>query len=263
MHSSQFVTGHEARFDFPHTHLSAPRTPYLLASTPRAGSSLLSHRLWATGGLGAPLEYLNFAPLGPQGDGANEPTRQMRYWQNALVTRTSPNGVFGVKTFPLQMEELNRDNPALLRAVFQTLFAQKERSRIVFLKRRDRVAHAISYARAMQTGLWRREQELAADDRLPQPEYSGRMVEQAARLLQAQERAWDGMIADLRLRPLVVWHEDVLENPEQTVTAIAQYLGVTLRADMACDVPTIERQAQDNADAWRAAYDADSSFRLT
>jgi LPS sulfotransferase NodH len=38
---------------------------YTLASIPRTGSTWLSHALWGTGYLGAPLEYVNFEKTGP------------------------------------------------------------------------------------------------------------------------------------------------------------------------------------------------------
>ena len=54
-------TGYEAKFDFP-ARDRAPERSYLLATVPRSGSTYLSHVLWRTGCLGAPLEYLNFEP---------------------------------------------------------------------------------------------------------------------------------------------------------------------------------------------------------
>lgn len=59
-------TGYEAEFDFP-LRPSPPPRPYLLASTPRSGSTYVSHLFWQTGCLGAPLEYCNFEPTGPYG----------------------------------------------------------------------------------------------------------------------------------------------------------------------------------------------------
>ena len=48
-------TGYEGKFDFA-PRREPPSRPYLLASVPRTGSTLLSHLLWRTGCLGAPLE---------------------------------------------------------------------------------------------------------------------------------------------------------------------------------------------------------------
>ena len=43
----------------------SPEHAYLLATVPRTGSSFVSHLLWRSGCLGAPLEYLNFVATGP------------------------------------------------------------------------------------------------------------------------------------------------------------------------------------------------------
>ena len=69
------VTGYEPEFDFPERH-GAPERPWLFASVPRSGSTYVSHLLWATGCLGAPLEYLNFEPSGPYGFASESPAAQ-------------------------------------------------------------------------------------------------------------------------------------------------------------------------------------------
>ena len=57
-------TGYEAKFDFPLT-AGQPEIVYLLATVPRTGSTYLSHILWQTGCLGAPLEYVNSSRAAP------------------------------------------------------------------------------------------------------------------------------------------------------------------------------------------------------
>ena len=246
-------TGYEARFDFPH-RATAPSRPYLLATVPRSGSTYLSHVLWRTGCLGAPLEYLNFDPSGPYGHASASPAEQQRLWETVLRTRTSPNGVFGLKGFPEQFESLQRGNPALLGVVMRLLLPARAGSRVVHLRRRDRTAHAISYARAILSGVWRSEQERAAAD--SEPEYSSIAVERAARLIEQQEASWQAMFADLALAPLTLWYEDVVAGPEQAAAAVARFLEVELDRRAAEDVPEIERQSQAGARAWAARHQA-------
>ena len=115
------VTGYEERFDFP-LRPGLPERPWLLASVPRSGSTFVSHLLWATGSLGAPLEYLNFEPTGPYGFASGSPVAQNELWAAVLRRRTSPNGVFGLKAFPGQLEEVYRGNPQLMAGVMRLLF---------------------------------------------------------------------------------------------------------------------------------------------
>src|SRR5690349_5765367 len=134
------VTGYEAQFDFP-GRPGPPEQVYLLASVPRSGSTYVSHLLWQTGCLGAPLEYLNFEPSGPYGFASESPAAQADLWRSALHCRTSPNGVFGLKAFPLQLEGVHRANPQLVGTVMRTLFPRGRQARVVELRRRDRTAH--------------------------------------------------------------------------------------------------------------------------
>lgn len=247
-------TGYEAKFDFPRREV-APTQPYLLATVPRSGSTFLSHALWRTGSLGAPLEYLNFDPAGPYGHASASPPAQARLWHSALRHRTSPNGVFGLKGFPMQFEALALGNPDLLARVMRQILPSRAISRVVYLRRRDRTAHAISYARAILSGVWRQEQEMAAR---AEPEYSSIALDRADRLIADQESAWQAMFADLRLRPLTLWYEDVVADPGGACAAVAQYLGVKLDPQAEVDIPEIRRQAQEGAKAWIAKHRATS-----
>ena len=75
-------TGYEAEFDFP-AYRGSARRPYMLASVPRSGSTFVSHLLWETGCLGAPLEYCNFEPAGPYGHASRSADEQRRLWHAA------------------------------------------------------------------------------------------------------------------------------------------------------------------------------------
>lgn len=239
-------TGYEAEFDFP-PYPGPPRRLYLLASVPRSGSTFVSHLFWQTGCLGAPLEYCNFEPAGPYGHASRSAAEQRRLWEAALARRTSPNGVFGLKGFAGQFESLHHGNPALLTEVMRTLFPSRGRGRVVLLHRRDRTAHAISYARAILSGIWRAEQE--AEGRV-EPEYSRVAVERAGKLIESQEAAWRAMLADLGIAPLELWYEDVLADAAAAVDAVADYLGVDIDPSAAVKAPPIKRQSQQGARDW-------------
>jgi LPS sulfotransferase NodH len=239
-------TGYEAEFDFP-PYPAPPRRPYLLASVPRSGSTYVSHLFWQTGCLGAPLEYCNFEPTGPYGHANRSAAEQQRLWRAALDRRTSPNGVFGLKGFPIQFEALHEANRALLGEVMRTLFPSPERGRVVLLHRRDRTAHAISYARAILSGIWRAEQERGGR---AEPEYSRLAVERAERMIESQEAAWKAMLADLGIKPLELWYEEVLADSSAALDAVSGYLGVEIDPAAAVTVPPIERQSQRGARDW-------------
>lgn len=243
------LTGYEPQFDFP-VRDRPPEKLWLLATVPRSGSTFVSHLLWASGCLGAPLEYLNFEPAGPYGFASQSPTRQAELWRSALHRRTAPNGVFGLKAFPLQFEDLYPSNRALVDEVIRALFARGRPAGIVHLRRRDTNAHAISYARALLSGIWRKEQE--SEDR-PEPEYSRKAMQRAAQLIEQQESIWQAMFRDLQIAPLEIWYEDVLDDPEGAKSSVASHLNIDLDPAAGVTVPPIERQSQVGARAWAEA----------
>lgn len=239
-------TGYEGRFDFAR-RIEAPALSYLLATVPRTGSTWFSHLLWRTGCLGAPLEYLNFEPLGPYYFAARSGEQQLLLWQSLLHRRTSPNGVFGLKAFPMQMQALQDGNPTLLNQVLETVLPRSRARKVVFLGRRDRVAHAVSHARATLSGVWRSEQE---KDGGAQVRYSQTAVDNARQGLDLLLSTWESMFKDLQIEPLRLWYEDVVENPDAAVRQVADHVGVTLDPAAEVAVPEIRRQAQDDAQTW-------------
>ena len=245
-------TGYEGKFDFPGRD-RPPESCYMLATVPRTGSTFLSHLLWRSGCLGAPLEYLNFDPAGPYAFASRSPALQLQLWRSVLRRRTSPNGVFGIKCFPMQLQALVETNAELMSAVMSTVVPRTRPPRVVHLARRDRASHAVSYARATMSGIWRKEQESAAAGDL---QYSQSAVETAERWLAGQEAAWDGMFRDLRIEPLRLVYEDVVERPREAVAQVADYLGVTLDPAAAVEVPSVDKQSEAGAEGWAERYAA-------
>jgi LPS sulfotransferase NodH len=245
-------TGYEGRFDFP-VSPARPRITYLLASVPRAGSTLFSHILWRTGCLGAPLEYLNFDPAGPYFFAAGAPDAQLDLWRSVLKRRTAPNGVFGLKVFPTQLQALHDTNPALLAEVLATMLPRGGARRVVYLRRRDRVAQTVSLARAAMSGVWRKEQEGREVAPLA---YSEEALQAAERGIAFQEDLWERMFGDLALEPLRMWHEEVLADPAEAAARVAGYLGVPIDPEAAVAIPEIRKQTRGDAESWAQRYAA-------
>ena len=244
-------TGYEPQFDFP-ARRGPPGLGYLLATVPRTGSTFVSHLLWQTGCLGAPLEYLNFETAGPFGAANGDPAAQQALWADVLAHRTSPNGVFGIKCFPMQLQDLVRSNPPLLASIMSTLLPRGRAPRIVHLRRRDRLAHCISYARASLSGVWRHEQERAG---AREPAYSDEALAAAERGIRVQEQGWEQMFGELGIAPFELCYEDAMADPEATARAVAAYLGVTLQPGAEVEVPPIRRQSQAGAQAWAEQHE--------
>lgn len=245
----EIETGYEEKWDFPY-RAGLPDRVYMLASAPRSGSTFLSHLLWRTGCFGAPLEYLNFLPASPYGAAHGDAQRQVALWRSALHRRTSPNGLFGAKCFSAQLRELQQANPALVREVLATLLPASG-ARVVRLRRRDKIAHAISYARAALSGVWHKQQE---PDGGAEVRYSAEAVDHARKLLDQQEADLDLLLTDFRVDPLVLWHEEVVARPREALRSVAAYLSVALDPGAAIIVPEVRKQADGDSRRWAALY---------
>ena len=149
--------------------------------------------------------------------------------------------------FPAQLQELDGSNPALLRDVLATIVPRDRVRRVVFLRRRNKVAQAVSFPRAAIAGIWRKEQE--GINQAP-PDYSQHLVKSARREIAVQENAWSHMFRDLRIEPLSVWHEDVLADPTEAAQQVADYLGVTIDPASSLKVPEIRKQSQGDLQSW-------------
>ncbi len=164
--------------------------------------------------------------------------------------------MFGVKCFSQQLRGLQQPNPSLLLEVLQTLLPSGRAAKVVELKRRDRVAHAVSYARAAMSGVWRKEQE---GQSAPTIEYSADIVEQASRALDQQEADWDMLFRERGAQQILLWYEDLLDDPRAAIENVPEFLGVVLDPAAAVRVPEIERQSQQEASRWTELHSSRSS----
>src|SRR5262249_16852729 len=136
-----------AELDFPTS--TPPTTFYVVASTPRSGSTYLCHSLWSTGQMGAPLEYFNYHSHMLQMSAWLRAGGLGQYVSRLVACRPSPNGLFG---FHSHWHQFVFVRLAQLLRLFPHL-------RFIYIERKDRLAQAVSYAKALQARQWASWQE--------------------------------------------------------------------------------------------------------
>ncbi|WP_374449737.1 Stf0 family sulfotransferase [Stella sp.] len=234
-------------YDFP-LFADRPR-PYVIAESPRSGSQLLADLLWRTGRMGSPGEYLNAqytipALLQRFGVGPLEAPGGMEAYLRALARhRTSPNGVFGLKTHFIQLRPHVED-----RSVRRLL----RRSRFVWLRRRDVLGQAISYLVALRSGRWR--QLRGAARRPHHSEFSARTIDRAIATVAGDDRLWEVAFDANGVTPLVVWYEDLVADPDPPCRAICAMMGVEPPQPFRLADSPLERQADPVKAEWRARF---------
>lgn len=240
MFGNSVIDAYFESYDF---HGSADtRIRYMIAAIPRSGSTLLSHLLWKSGVLGAPLEYLN-SPLtiyAMRRLGFSEINTS--YWDAIQQIRSSPNGVFGWKMFWANYIELATTRPDFIPHI--------RADRVVFISRRDKILQAVSYAKANKTGIWFKGARGANDATISEVD-----IEQAYYSLIAQERYWDAFFQKAQVVPLRLSYEDICADPVVAVSEVARHLDVSIDGLAQLEyvrVPDIQRSFRDAALA--AAY---------
>lgn len=229
-------------FDFRVPAAPTSHRAYMLATTPRAGSTYLCHRLWRTGVMGAPLEYLNPEIFERILHWENLAELDA-YWRQICSRRTSPNGVFGWKMFTPSYVHIAEHAPALL--------SQIAPDHVIYLTRRDKVEQAVSYALAIDSGAWFSGTGLSA-----QSGYSRDAVERALRMIEQQEQSWQRIFDCAACSYLPVYYEDVNADWQGVVRSIADFCGVTLGVELDAlrYVPLPDKQGDQTNREWVEAY---------
>ncbi len=136
---------------------------YLICATPRSGSTLLCGLLESSGVAGHPASYFNRAGLVDYADDwriarPRDGRIDDAYVRAALAAGKTSNGVFGGRIMAATLPELIGDlaaaDPGPAVTDVELLSAQLGRLRFVHLRRRDVVAQAVSWAKALQTHFW-------------------------------------------------------------------------------------------------------------
>ncbi|MGE0722922.1 MAG: Stf0 family sulfotransferase [Alphaproteobacteria bacterium] len=223
-----------------------PVKAYILASTHRTGSTLLCHLLAATGRLGVPSEYFRgkgMMPVAAARLGAVAEDGALRfptYLRALLRCRTTPNGVFGAKVH-FHQAEANLPQPAFRRLAAGATY--------VWLRRRDLVGQAISYAIARRTATYLRPTG-AASPAAGVP-FDLREALAALHSILQYNGYWQLYFEANAIVPLEVWYEDLLSDPDPVCRRIAGTVGVTLVAPVSIAQAPIERQRRSVNAEWR------------
>jgi trehalose 2-sulfotransferase len=273
------------------THWRVEGTSYLVCATQRSGSTLLCELLRATGVAGVPDEYFErLRPTGlarqprqyfenpsvqdiaerlpPTVPGHPERPAEFASWFHYVLQRgTTLNGVFGAKMmwnylddFKLRLAEL----PGLEDLTFnERLEAVFPRLRIIFMRRRDKVAQAVSLWKAIQTQEWRTESESDSQqvevDGTPGVEYDYRAIEYLLNELHRWDALWEEWFHATAREPIRIFYDEFTINRAATIGRVLDALGI--------DPPVpkgkkpIRRQSDDRSRDWVARFAADSEQR--
>ena len=235
----RFVT--DERLDF--EQATPLRKSYVIGSSYRCGSTYLCWQLWNTGVLGAPTEVLN----------ANIELRILMnrfkvslpadYIAKLLSRRTSRNGIFGMKAHFHHFESFMNDYPALLDVLSPVSY--------IYINRRDKVAQAVSMAKALQTNWWSSRWEEGPS---PPLHYDRDLIVKCMKEVELQDAGWLRWYDAKKIAPHEVIYEDLTADTPGTVRAIVELLGAQDDEPSEVHVPPAEKQSDDTNYEWIARF---------
>jgi len=207
------------------------RKSYIVASTPQAGGAFLCARLWQTGVLGAPCEYLGY-PSGRVGGAMAKRVAAAShddYLAKVLAYRTSPNGVFGVEVGFEDFEQARRRVPGLLNLLSTPLF--------IYVNRRDALAQAVAMVKAAT------------------PRYDRDLISKCLGSLERGRLGWRRWFAANAIEPLIVTYEELVDDEAAVVAGIIERLGVAGdEPEAVLHLMPTEEQGDDTGAAWSARF---------
>jgi len=259
-------------------------TAYLVCATQRSGSTLLCELLKGTEVAGVPDEYFEElratglprqareyfeAPpvahiadaLTPRDPGRAEEPGDFEGWFSYVLKRgTTPNGVFGAKMMWNYFDDFRArigELPGLETLRFtEALDVVFPNLRIVFVRRRDKLAQAVSLWRAIQTQQWRNEAEGERDQFVADYHY------EALKFLVEELHRWDARWEDwfyaTGRQPIRVIYEEFVGSRAATIGRVLDELGID-PPEPAGERGPMKRQADDLSHDWVTRFREDDA----
>lgn len=107
----------------------------------------------------------------------------------------------------------------------------------IWLRRRDKIYHAISHIRAKKTGLYTHkaaQKYLKTHKEIPKLPITPNQIKREIQLLTEGDTLWMSIFKIYRIQPLIIWYEDIeKENQSQvdTIARILKFLNISKNLD--------------------------------
>jgi trehalose 2-sulfotransferase len=229
---------------------------YIIASVQRSGTHLLCSILRSTGIAGSPEEYFLSKPGETWEKRWDTPSREA-YVQHILRQNTAANGVFGAVVmwsyFELMLQMLqeipayrNLNGAQLLAAVLST-------PKYIWMRRRNHVEQAVSWAIASQTGIWAQTGEEKLQPRAVR-KFNFKVIDEWCNRIARHEAGWENYFRENQIEPLVLFYEDVVASHRTAAERVLEFLQLPIPPGMEIPPPTVEKQATRISQEWTESY---------
>jgi len=247
---------------------------YVICTSPRSGSTLLCKLLAATRVAGNPASYfhgssvedwLDELGLPPGTSAPDHDVLKTAFGEAARLGRDG-TGVFGLRQQQHYLEFL-REKLAIMRPQHRT---DKERLESLFgpmlfihLSRADKLAQAVSYLKAEQSGLWHVAPNGIELERLAphrEPIYDFDAVKGCVEMLTDYDRKWEQWFRLEAIDPLRISYDELSADPKGTLRHVLRRLGLDGAAADGIK-PGVKKLADGTSQDWMARYRQDLHAR--
>jgi len=233
-----------------------PAISYIIASVQRSGTHLLCSILRSIGVAGSPAEYFLSKPGETWETRWGAPSRDA-YVRHILEQNTAANGVFGTVVMWSYFERMlqmlqeiptyNTLNGAqLLAAVFHE-------PKYIWMRRRNHVEQAVSWAMACQTGVWTQKVEEKSQPQAV-PKFDFKVIDEWCNRIATHDEGWGNYFRENQIEPLVLFYEDVVASHRAAAERVLEFLGLPFAPDIEIPPPAVEKQATRISEEWAACY---------
>ncbi len=233
---------YESQFDAQHNfpECTMVTKSLVIASTPRCGSHLLGHTLLSTQKFGFPLEYANPVNVKKWMEIYSE-TDFDAVLGKLMMSRTSPNGVFSIKTHYAHLDMFGG---------FQGLVSRLPNPYFVLLSRNDLLAQAISLAIARQSGVWISGQQ-PKNSKLV---YDAAEIEFCLKRTILHNGAWKYLLTSHSVPFIELSFSDVKKDVKSAVQKISELMNVDVDLNELPSTPPTKRQSDTINQEWSERF---------
>ena len=238
-----------------------PTHCYAICAVARSGSHLLSDGLRASRVAGRPKRFFHEQSEDKFGDQYGlDPARDYAGYVRGIIAAVStPNAVFGFKLMGWDVKRLvarlrqagefgapNAPDIDLLRSAFPRL-------QFIQLSRRDKLRQAISYARALQTDLWK-----IVEGRSPiaEAKFDPAQIAQCLESANVEEKIWSDFFYRNKIEPLRLAYEELCHDYKGRMAEVLDFLHIQLPRKTVLGNPMTIRQTDAITAEWEERYRA-------
>jgi LPS sulfotransferase NodH len=233
-----------------------PAISYIIASVQRSGTHLLCSILRSTGVAGSPEEHFLSKP-GETWEKRRDAPSRVAYVQNVLRKNTAANGVFGTVAmwsyFERMLQMLQEIPTYKTLNGAQLLAAVFSKPKYIWMRRRNHVEQAVSWAMACQTGVWTQKAEEKSQPR-GIPKFDFKVIDEWCNRIATHDEGWGNYFRENQIEPLVLFYEDVVASHRAAAEHVLEFLGLPFAPDIEIPTPAVEKQATRISEDWAARY---------